>query len=72
MVSVALYKDNYGKYYDVRCLSTDVKPTGVPNGSTCIEIDTGTGYLFDGDSQDWIEIPEGSSVVINPAKGVSF
>lgn len=61
------------KTWDVRCTSTDTKPTaGVPNGSTCIEIDTGKGYLYDAGSGEWYEIPEGSSVVIDPARGVSF
>lgn len=61
------------KTWDVRCTSTDTKPTaGVPNGSTCIEIDTGKGYLYDAEGGEWHEIPEGSSVVIDPARGVSF
>ncbi len=59
-------------YNDVRCLSTDEKPTDVKNGSTLVEIDTGKGYLFDADSKAWKQIPQGSSVVINPASGVSF
>ena len=42
------------------------------NGSTLVEIDTGKGYLFDADSKAWKQIPQGSSVVINPASGVSF
>ena len=64
----------YGEVYnDVRCLSTDEKPTeNIKNGSTLIEMDTGKGYLFDADSQTWRQIPQGSSVVINPASGVSF
>ena len=61
------------KTWDVRCTSTDTKPTaGVPNGSTCIEIDTGKGYLYDAEGGEWYEIPRGSSVVIDPARGVSF
>lgn len=64
----------YGEVFnDVRCLSTDTKPTeGVKNGSTLIEMDTGKGYLFDADGGTWRQIPQGSSVVINPAAGVSF
>lgn len=43
--------------YDIRCLSTDTKPTdGVPNGSTCIEIDTGTMYMYDAENDQWCEI----------------
>jgi hypothetical protein len=59
-------------YNDVRCMSTDAKPTDVKNGSTLVEIDTGNGYLFDADSGTWKQLPQGSSVVINPASGVSF
>lgn len=43
--------------YDIRCLSTDTKPTAnIPNGSTCIEIDTGKVYMYDIDSDTWNEI----------------
>lgn len=64
----------YGEVYnDVRCLSTDEKPTeNIKNGSTLIEMDTGKGYLFDADAGAWRQIPQGSGVVINPATGVSF
>lgn len=67
-------QQGYGKVYnDVRCMSTDQKPTeGIKNGSTLVEMDTGKGYLFDAASSAWREIPQGSSVVINPASGVSF
>lgn len=49
---------SHGKQYeiihDVRCLSTDTKPTvGITNGSTLLEIDTGDIYIFDGESQSW-------------------
>ncbi len=46
---------SYGRVYnDVRCLSTDEKPTeNIKNGSTLIEIDTGTEFLFDADSGTW-------------------
>ena len=44
----------YEVVHDVRCLSTDTKPTiGITNGSTCLEIDTGDIYIFDADSQSW-------------------
>jgi len=67
-------QQSYGKVFnDVRCLSTDEKPVdGIRNGSTLIEIDTGRGYIFDSDNRSWHEVPDGSSVVINPASGVSF
>lgn len=45
----------YGEVYnDVRCLSTDEKPTeNIANGSTLVEIDTGAKYLFDAESGEW-------------------
>ena len=62
-----------GTVHDVRCLSTDTKPTeGIANGSTCIEIDTGKGYLFDKTGGQWIELPGGGAVVISTATGVEF
>ena len=56
---------------DIRCLSDDTKPTeNIPNGASCIEIDTGKKFLFDAESSTWKEID--SSVVITPASGVEF
>ena len=73
MISVKQYTNGEKQlYYDVRCLSTDAKPTNVPNGSTCIEINTGKAFLFNETGKTWVEIPQGSQVVINPASGVSF
>lgn len=72
MLTVNTHKTNILPFYDCRGLSTDNKPTNVPNGSTFIEIDTATGYLFNADSGTWVEIPEGSSITIDPARGVSF
>lgn len=77
MISISFNKaavDKFGgsAFYDIRGTSTDTKPTDVPNGSTFIEIDTGTGYLFNEENSEWVEIPEGSQIVINPARGVSF
>lgn len=45
----------YGNvYHDIRCLSTDEKPTDkIANGSTLIEIDTGESFLFDSESKSW-------------------
>ena len=41
---------------DVSCLSTDDKPTaGIATGSVCTEVDTGTVFLFDDVSGDWVE-----------------
>lgn len=43
-------------YVDVRCLSTEEKPTSdIPNGSTCIEIDTGKIFMYDIDANEWRE-----------------
>ena len=40
--------------HDVRCLSTDTKPTEhIANGSTCLEIDTGDLYVFDAENGEW-------------------
>lgn len=40
--------------HDVRCLSTDTKPTEhIANGSTCLEIDTGDLYVFDAENHQW-------------------
>lgn len=50
----------YGSVYnDVRCLSTDEKPTDVLNGSVLTEIDTGKTYLFDAAGKAWHEMPTG-------------
>ena len=48
----------YGEVYnDVRCLSTDEKPTeNINNGSTLVEIDTGKRYIFDASSLAWNEV----------------
>lgn len=64
----------YGHWiHDVRCLSTDDKPTtGIHNGSSLIEIDTGKGYLFDEASATWNELPSGGAVVIPTATGEEF
>ncbi len=58
MVSIFVKTDNKAQAMkEVRCLSTDDKPTaGMPNGSTCIEIDTGKVYLFDLDGNQWHEV----------------
>lgn len=36
-------------------LSTDTKPTGVPNGSRFLEMDTGDVYMYDADGITWIQ-----------------
>lgn len=78
MVTIALTKgsvkrsNGLGVFYDCRGLSTDTKPTDVPNGSSFAEMDTGKGYMFDSATSTWHEIPSGSSVVIPVATGVMF
>lgn len=42
---------------ELRGLSTDEKPTtGIDNGSTFIEIDTGKIYMYDLENEQWMEI----------------
>ena len=51
MITVA----NTGNIYDLRGLSTDVKPTEkIGNGSTFIEIDTSKIFFFNADSNEWV------------------
>ena len=54
-------REYYGKVYnDVRCLSTDAKPTdNIKNGSVLTEIDTGNTYLFDAAGKSWHKIEGG-------------
>lgn len=40
---------------EVYGLSTDVKPTNVPNGSIFVEMDTSKLYTFDADGNRWNE-----------------
>lgn len=41
----------------LRGLSTDTKPTDVPNGSEFREMDTGKDFMYDEESGDWKEQP---------------
>ena len=52
-----------GKYFksnepgvELRGLSTDNKPTDVPNGSIFIEMNTGKILIFDEDNLTWREL----------------
>ena len=47
---------NYQDIHEIRCLSTDTKPTNVSNGSSLIEMDTGKIYLFDQENTEWMEV----------------
>lgn len=38
-----------------RGLSTDDKPTGVPNGSDFLEMDTGKIWYFDFNGGEWVD-----------------
>ena len=40
---------------EVYCLSTDVKPTNVPNSTMCYEMDTKKAFMFDATSASWME-----------------
>lgn len=43
-------------FWDIRGKSTDEKPVkGVPDGSTFYEKDTKKAYMFDADTNTWIE-----------------
>lgn len=49
------------KEVEIRLLSTDTKPTSddipdISNGTLCIEIDTGTLFIYDGTSKEWNEV----------------
>jgi len=57
----------YGEVYnDVRCLSSDPKPTdGMRNGSTLTEIDTGKTYMYDSDNETWHEVQSSPFSAIN-------
>lgn len=57
----------YGEVYnDVRCLSSDTKPTdGIRNGSTLTEIDTGKTYMYDSDNATWHEVQSSPFSAVN-------
>lgn len=42
-------------YVKIRCLSTDTKPTNVPNGSEAFEMNTGKTFYFDEGTRTWID-----------------
>lgn len=73
MISMNTNKNGVNPFWDIRCKSIDSKPVNsIPNGSTCIEIDTGNGYLFDADTKEWIKQSSGTIIVIPSAAGVKF
>lgn len=52
MVTIASAFDAQKEIY---CLSTDTKPDDMPNGSICVEMDTGKLYLYDEEGTQWVE-----------------
>lgn len=53
MISYVIAND--GVYWEMRGLSTDVKPIeGVPNGSTFTEMDTRKVFFFNAETKTWI------------------
>lgn len=39
-----------------RCKAADTKPTdGVPNGSDCLEMDTGKTWYYDAEGNEWLD-----------------
>ena len=40
-------------------LSTDTKPTNVPNGAMFLEMDTATVYVYNGASSTWVSLSGG-------------
>ena len=48
---------------EAACLSTDTNPTtGIANGSTCIEMDTGKIFMFNEAGSAWVELAQEVSV----------
>ena len=51
MVTYSSYPGITNDYVGV---STDTKPTDVPNGSTFYEMDTASMFMFDQEETDWL------------------
>lgn len=49
-------RQNLRNVDDYVCLSTDTKPTNVPNGTMCLEMDTKKIYVFDEANSTWREV----------------
>ena len=45
-----------GKATEYYGLSTDTKPTEVPNGSVFLEMNTGKVFVYDAQNATWIEL----------------
>lgn len=62
---VTLINPHDGFYHEYVCKSTDTKPTtGVPNGSSCFEMDTSKSYRFDADASEWLEETAASVIAV--------
>lgn len=56
MFSATEYANKNQSAKDYVCLSTDEKPTtGIVNGSSCIEMDTGDIYFFNAAGSAWVK-----------------
>jgi len=44
-----------GSTYEFRGLSTDTKPTNVPNGCVFVEMNTGKVFMFNAATHTWVE-----------------
>lgn len=56
MVTFDLTDRHQGKPPSGYCLSTDAKPfVGVMNGTTLYEMDTKKVYMFDAETESWLE-----------------
>lgn len=55
---VTINKKTVGDHYEyeVKCLSTDEKPEGLPNGTQCIEMNTGKVLMYDAENDQWLEL----------------
>lgn len=56
---ISIYKE--GQAFDTpameyRGLSTDTKPSGAPNGSMFMEINTGKVFMYDAENDYWYQI----------------
>ncbi len=48
---------DYKLMVELFCNAADTKPTtGITNGSSCIEVDTGKVFLFDEVASEWVEV----------------
>ena len=49
--------DGHKVLIEAVCLSSDTKPTtGIANGSTCIEMNTGKIFMFNEAGSAWVEL----------------